>query len=343
MRNKPQKHWTTIGYYKPVFDYLRTVGQSNEPALKLLGLRESDLSNPDLRIDNGQFGQLFELAEQQCNDPHIGLHAGLTMQVQHVGIVGLLAMSCQYAREVFELHARYQSLVGNGFVTRYHIDDQTICMEAELAEGHRPLSRHEYEYNLAGWYRLKSLLIGGQNVFERIELPYERSDPPSLIETLITAPVSYGHKAIRAYIPRSEYDAKLLGTDPQIKQILEVQAQKRLLELRGEQADTDEELAQVRRLIAEKLAYGLASLEAIAASLDISVRTLQRRLDQRNTSFTQVVDEVRRELAHKYIHNNELSLLEIAMMLGFAEQSSFNRAFKRWFGNSPGAYRQGGD
>ena len=74
--------------------------------------------------------------------------------------------------------------------------------------------------------------------------------------------------------------------------------------------------------------------------MQVSVRTLQRQLDQHDTRFTQLLDDTRQDLARRYISNAELSLLEIAMMLGFAEQSSFNRAFKRWFGESPGAYRR---
>ncbi len=340
MPQKLAKHWTSIGYFRPIFDYLRAAGQPRAPYLKLLGLSEADLSNPDVRIDNSLLHPLFQMAERECGDPNIGLHAGLTMQVQHIGIVGLLAMSCQYAREIFELHARYQSLIGDGFVFNYYLIDDAFCVDAAVATGHPPLGRQEYEYSLAGLYRLQSQLIGGDSAFQRIELPFERPPAGSAIESLLDAPVSYGHDRIRIFLAKSVYDAELLGADPHIKQLLETQAHQRLLQLRGEQASSDPMLARIRELIAERLAYGTASLESIADAMQVSVRTLQRQLDQHDTRFTQLLDDTRQDLARRYISNAELSLLEIAMMLGFAEQSSFNRAFKRWFGESPGAYRR---
>jgi AraC-like DNA-binding protein len=72
----------------------------------------------------------------------------------------------------------------------------------------------------------------------------------------------------------------------------------------------------------------------------VAVRTLQRQLDSRHTSYSQLLDQLRQQQAQIYIENREMSLLDVAMMLGFAEQSSFARAFKRWFGKAPGAYRR---
>lgn len=340
MPKKPVKHWTSIGYFRPIFDYLRSVGQPRARYLELLGLCEADLSDPDVRIDNRLLNPLFEMAEQECQDSNIGLHAGLTMQVQHIGIVGLLAMSCQYAHEIFDLHSRYQGLLGDGFIFNYALLNDAFCLEASIAKDHPAMGRHEYEYSLAGWYRLKTQLIGGDTAFQRVELPFERPATGSALESLVDAPVSYGHERIRIYMPTSIYHAELVGADAHIKQVLEAQAHQRLQQLRGEHANHSPKLARVRALIAERLAYGRASVESIADAMQLSVRTLQRQLDQHNIHFTQLLDDIRREQAQRYIGNPELSLLEIAMMLGFAEQSSFNRAFKRWFGQSPGAYRQ---
>jgi AraC-like DNA-binding protein len=122
--------------------------------------------------------------------------------------------------------------------------------------------------------------------------------------------------------------------------MLEVQAQKRLQELRGEQIDQDPQLTRLRQFLVERLAFGTPSLEHAAKELGLAVRTLQRQLDARQTSYSQLLDQVRQEQARSYIDNSELSLLDVAMMLGFAEQSSFARAFKRWFGKAPGAYRR---
>ncbi|RKZ80269.1 MAG: AraC family transcriptional regulator, partial [Gammaproteobacteria bacterium] len=84
---------------------------------------------------------------------------------------------------------------------------------------------------------------------------------------------------------------------------------------------------------------GNFSDSTIAASLFMSQRTLQRRLEENNTSFKQLVNEVRQDLADTYLNDSSLTLTEISFMLGFSEMSAFSRAFKRWSGKSPTDYR----
>jgi AraC-like DNA-binding protein len=97
--------------------------------------------------------------------------------------------------------------------------------------------------------------------------------------------------------------------------------------------------APVVRLVAEAIAEAMPSgqhrLEQIAGKLKQSPRTLQRKLAAASTSFSDVLDEVRRKRAEIFLREGKLSMIEIALMLGFEEQSSFNHAFRRWFGVSP--------
>lgn len=332
--------WTQLGYFRPVFDYLRTHGIALTPFLQLMGLEEADLLDTDRRIPNEASSQMLALAESTLDDPDIGLKMSQSMQMQHMGIMGLLVMSCRTAREAFELHTRYQSLVGNGLETVYYPRDDALCMEVTTPVGHPPMTRQDYDFSLAGWLKLKKQLVGDAYAPLRIEFPYPRPVHTEALQAYFQVPLSFGHEVLRIYYPLDYLDIPLLAADPQLKQVLETQARKRLQELQGEQADTDPQLATVRKLIAADLAYGVPSLESIANAMGISVRTLQRQLDGRDSSFKLLLDQVRRDLAVKYIENPELSLLDVAMMLGFAEQSSFARAFKRWFGDAPGAYRK---
>ncbi len=332
--------WTQLGYFRPVFDYLRSHGITLTPFLQLMGLKEADLVDADRRIPNEVSSQVLALARDTLQDPDIGLKMSQCMQMQHMGIMGLLVMSCRTAREAFELHTRYQSLVGNGLETVYTPRNGELCMEVTTPAGHPPMTRQDYDFSLAGWLKLKKQLVGDNYAPLRIEFPYPAPENTAALQACFQAPLSFGHPVMRIFYPLHYLDIPLLAADPQLKQVLETQARKRLQELQGEQADTDPQLAQVRKLIAGGLAYGVPSLEKIATAMGISVRTLQRQLDSRDSSFKLLLDQVRCDLAGKYIENPDLSLLDVAMMLGFAEQSSFARAFKRWFGDAPGAYRK---
>jgi AraC-like DNA-binding protein len=95
----------------------------------------------------------------------------------------------------------------------------------------------------------------------------------------------------------------------------------------------------VREAIIRKLPDGEPRRDDVASELHMSERTLQRRLEEEKTSFVQLLDDTRRELADQYLGRLHLSLAQAAYLLGFADQSSFFRACKRWFNLSPGQYR----
>ena len=333
-------YWTTIGYCRPLLDYLRRRRLPLAPILSSLGVREEDLRDADCRVDNRRLIATLALAEELCADPNIGLHIGRTMQVHHLGLVGVLVMNCTRVEEIFELHSRYESLVGNGLSTRYRDSGEELCMEVHMPPGHPPLGRQDYEFNLSAWLRLTYELVGEGYAPLRVELPYARPEDDSEQRAFFRAPLSYEHDAVRIYFPSSYRQLPLMGADPALKQALEVQARKRLQDLRGEQVDADPQLAEIRRRIAEELAYGVPTLEQIADDMQLAVRTLQRQLDSRSSSFSQLLEQVRMDLARQAMAQAELSLVDVALMLGFAEQSSFARAFKRWFGTTPGAWRK---
>ncbi|WP_369960332.1 helix-turn-helix transcriptional regulator [Pseudomonas benzenivorans] len=94
-----------------------------------------------------------------------------------------------------------------------------------------------------------------------------------------------------------------------------------------------------RQVLCRQLPQGEPKREAVAQALHLSQRTLQRRLQEEGTSFQQLLDDTRRELAEQYLGQPNLTLLEIAYLLGFADPSNFFRAFRRWFARTPGEYR----
>jgi AraC-like DNA-binding protein len=96
---------------------------------------------------------------------------------------------------------------------------------------------------------------------------------------------------------------------------------------------------QVRDLVTTSLSEGVPLLSDVARRLAMSGRTLQRRLGEQDSSFQALVDEARRQLAQRLLRETDYSLIEVAFMTGFSEQSALTRAFKRWVGQTPGAFR----
>jgi AraC-like DNA-binding protein len=99
---------------------------------------------------------------------------------------------------------------------------------------------------------------------------------------------------------------------------------------------------EVRRIVFESLESGEPPIEVVARRLGTTARTLQRRLHEEGTSFHQVLDEVRREVAVTHMRGRAATIDEVAFLLGFEKPSSFHRAFKRWTGVTPGEFRRQG-
>lgn len=334
------RFYINISYLRPVFDFLRRAQEPLPTYLSILGIDEEDLSRPDLRVPAEAMNKLFDRAMNQLQDADVGLAAAKSMQVHHLGIVGLLVMSCRYAHEIFELHARFQTLVGNSLDTQYFINEDRCYLESRMAPGHEPFSRQSIDFVFGGWWNLKRTLVGDLHKPLRIEFPYSKPDDTSQLEAMFSAPLSFGHETLRVHFDAKNLDVELLPADSELKQVIEGQAKQRLNKLHGEQADVNPYLASVKEIIADRLAFGVPSIDDIAVQLGVSGRTVQRQLGQHGSGYTELLEQVHRDLAGRYIENQDLSLLDVAMMLGFSEQSSFHRAFKRWFNCTPGEYRK---
>jgi AraC-like DNA-binding protein len=99
-------------------------------------------------------------------------------------------------------------------------------------------------------------------------------------------------------------------------------------------------IERLRTIIKEELNGGDASLERIAHQLGMSGRTLQRKLRDHRTSHQELLDEMRKDLAMRYLREPEMAICEVAYLLGFSESSALHRAFKRWTGMTPSEFRR---
>ena len=117
-------------------------------------------------------------------------------------------------------------------------------------------------------------------------------------------------------------------------------AEKYLRSLGNRQDGEDALVDQLRRMLADLMAGGEANADAVSRRLRVSRRTLQRRLKAEKTSFQKILNEVRAELAVRYLSDERLKSLEIAMLLGYSNLSSFTTAFKSWYDMPPAVYRQ---
>lgn len=266
-----------------------------------------------------------------------GLAIGAMVQPRHVGVMGYVVLSSRNLGEAMLAYQRYERLF-------YGADLAEVSVDAHDVEIRWKLSSADMGQLVDS--------VGIASLISFLRRQVESPPPPSLItfihpapidaeemaayETFFGCPVQFDDAYTRVRFPLAYLAIPMPHSDPGLRALLDRQAQALLLALPNSDA-FDRALQQVMvRLLPENT----ATLQRAADALHVSVRTLQRRLDARELSWQHMLDRTREQLARQYLADRALTLGDIALLLGFSEQSAFNRAFKRWTGQTPARVRR---
>lgn len=200
--------------------------------------------------------------------------------------------------------------------------------------GERPVPRQRVEFGMLTVLTSCSWFTGRELVAEVVEFVYPDPVDPRPHHAAFGCPVRFCQPANRALLRKADLALPLSARDTAMLVLHERLADEELERLEGSRTSH-----HVLRLLKAGALHPEPRREQVAAALSISDRTLQRRLQTEATSFQQLLDETRRELAQQYLRKRNHSLKLVAELLGFEDQSNLHRACRRWFGESPGQYR----
>ncbi|MDM4769799.1 AraC family transcriptional regulator [Solimonas sp. SE-A11] len=325
-----------MAYCRVLTDWLQARGQPLAPVLAVLDVPEAALADPDRWVSRLRFNAALERAIELTGDSFLGLHAGEQVRPAHYGVLGYIMMSCGTSRQVIEAHQRWHQLVMPGAEVDYEEGEGLLRLRESLPPLPGLQTRPAGEC-LAGSMLSFARWVFGQQ-FRPVDVSFPYPQPPVLDEyqRVFQCRLMFDAPCFSLSIHNGLLDRPLPQADPELRQMMEGRAERLAREL-GLAADPF--VVQLRAAIGRLLPQALPEMEDVAAALNISGRTLQRRLLQRGTHFKAALDDVRRDLALGYVRDPELSLVDIAFLLGFSQQSAFNRAFRRWTDSTPGSYR----
>jgi AraC-like DNA-binding protein len=303
---------------------------------ELTGFDPALAADPDARISLELEARLWDEGARLTGDDALGLHAARLLQPGAFDVLDYACRTAPTLRAAYERLIRYNRLEHDAAVFRMVDGVTTTRMEHRFRIAGSEQSRHSAEFTLAALAVISAQIAG-------IELR------PSGVEFRHAAPASMAaHLELFGVEPRFDCDANVLELDrgvldrpcprpdPALWRIIERQAEA-LLAARPEGIETAAD--RVRRLLVATLGEGAASLGAIAKRLRMSERTLQRRLGDEGVTFDGPVDDLRKQLAIRYLADRSLAIGEVAYLLGYSEPSAFYRAFRRWTGTTPAEIR----
>lgn len=305
------------------------------------GISVAGLFDSNARLPHETFTALWARAEEVTGDPQLGLHA---LDVADFRLFTIPAEPSEYVMlqlgaasatvgDAIERWARFYRLVDSdaGF-TLDRRPNGNLRATFEVTPG-LTCPRSYVDYSLGGPVRMLHATTDGR--FKPARVTFRRAAPARPADYHRTflaaaATVDFGAERDAFEIAKRDLGVSLATARPALLPLLE----RRALDALGE-IDTKSVEARVRAAIAAELVVGNPSAEQIAARLQTPVRTLSRRLAAAGTSYRDVLDGVRSQLAHRYVVEEARPVTETATLLGFADPSSFARAFKRWFGRGP--------
>jgi AraC-like DNA-binding protein len=317
---------------------VRTAGARGVDTARVLaeaGLTREFLEDPDARIPAPTVLSIWETLRERTGDPALQLVAPMTLPWGAYRVIDYLVASSATVGDGIRYFVRFFELIAEAVTLRIDQHDDEYCLSLSMADG-RPVPPVYVDYVFAALVsRIRMRIQPGLQV-RRVELRQPEPSTSATYGEVFRAPVRFGAMADRLCFSEAEWDSPTATADESLVRLMEEHA--RILAQRIPHASAGFR-TEVQKAIAATLPEG-GSAEAVARMLHVSVRTLQRKLVETGTTFREVSETVREQLAEEYLTDRKVSIAEVAFMLGFSDQSSFNRAFFRWTGESPGRWRR---
>lgn len=284
------------------------------------------------RLDESLLLKLWQLAAANSSLPHIGLLIGQRFNPATRGVLASWLFQCTQVSEALDVFQKHIALMNPSESWIFSEADDSLLLQLSFAAD-KPYPQAAIERSLSAWLRWCEEMTGQTIRPQRAEFSFSRPEYHQAYVEVFGDTLVYDSPRNCLQLPRSVLDWPIRGANSYLKQIVEQRALQRFEQLQAKH----ELLARVRQLIQTDLQQGV-SIEKVCRELHVSRPTLYRRLKQEGTSFTQLVGDVRKQLAFQQIQQG-LPVAQVSDDLGFKDVSTFHRAFKRWFNQSPGEYR----
>jgi AraC-like DNA-binding protein len=329
-----EKRTTSSAWMRGVANTMRAQGLDAAKLFAEAGSSIGNLDDPDYRWPTEQASKLWALAAERSGNPDIGLSNPHLPRPDQYGIVGYAMMSSPDMLTGLTRLIRYLCLVSDAVSIMLEPGVGGRWMKLELYGGERPVPRQRYDYAILTLLTLCRWMLG--RPLKPLASCFAHGMPMSTAayNEAFGSPLRFDARFSGFLVSHQDLASKLPTAIPELAELhdrLAVQALRRL--------ETSDTTHRAREAIARHLQDGSPLRSAIAAELNMSDHTFQRRLMAEGTSFTELVEDTRRELAQHHLADPRITLAEIAFILGYADQSTFFRASHRWFGEPPGEYR----
>lgn len=315
-------------------------GADLRPLLEASGQSEFELCQEDSTLEARQFNAVIKATIDATKDPFFGLHLGESMNMTAAGLVAQITQTSetvlqglQYACDFAQLACSSLPMALTEKSNHYKL---TMTPEPLWAKDSDLAVRHTVDGTIVFTINEFHELTRRHHYPIKIELPFSRPPSTAEYERLFQCPVAFNQKEIALYFEKRHLHEKVVTSDYNLLRILVAHAEERIASINQQRGFYEEVKVSVANLIKPEF----PTIDQVASHLNLSVRTLQRRLSEEGHTFKEIIESLRRDFALSYLKKPELSINDIAYLLSYTDASAFIRSFKRWEKMTPNEYRK---
>ncbi len=318
------------GWVLTIVRTLDSLGIDYNPLFRKVGMDPEALKSRNSRYPENSVRRLWQLAVKETRGMNLGLKVAEHIRPCTFDVVGY-SMTCSATlREAMHRFARFEKLISNSATVTVSETPDTlkVSFDFNMGGGTQPVWQ-AVDTSVAGLVRFISWIAGDEIVPVAVSFRHKGPQDLSEYRNFFVCPIQFSCSENCVIFRVADMDRPILSADEQLASLLDTVAISNM-------AEVNERFAkQVRHCLEVQVSDGRISRLRTAQLMNMTERTLLRRLKEEGTTFQEVLDKLREELAYDYLLRPDITIQEVSMLLGFSEPSTFSRAFKRWTGHSP--------
>lgn len=311
-----------------------SAGVDLEPLLRQARIYYRQIEDPRATIGVGDQINFLNLVSAALEDDLLGFHLAQTCELREIGLYYYVIASSATLIDALQRAARYTSILNEG-ISQTPIDGKAVGMSFKYIGVSRHTDRHQIEFWITAIVRVCRQLTGRHLLTSRVRLRHHRAISGEMIE-FFGSNVEFGRANDDIVFPRTTRELSVVSADPYLHKLLVSYCEKALAHRTKHRGSFQ---SSVENAIAPLLPHGKAHAVEIARQLGVSQRTFARRLSTEGLRFSALLEKLRADLADRYLADGDLTISQIAWLLGYRDVASFSNAFKRWTGKSPREWR----
>ncbi len=316
-----------------LWKHIESCGHDPAPLYRKAGINPALLKRSDMRINISHVDELWRLAVELLDDPCFGIKMSENWHPSYTGALGYAWCASSTLRTAFNRVVRYIHVVTEDLNIKLSEKSNEFKVIVDLENSLFTLPQH-HDVVTSVLMHMCRFNYGDELIPIEVCLAHEEPPCSKIISDYFRAPVIYDAPASSFTLAKKDVDLKLASSNEELTLLHDEFLMKYLIKIKK-----GDLVQQIQSVIIDNLPSGNISDNLIARELNLSERSLQRKLKERGTTYRIVLDNMREMAAIQYIKNPLNTMSDIAFLLGFSEQSAFSRAFKKWTGTSPIIYR----